>query len=217
MKTDADLKKDVMAELAWDPAVDADAIGVAVRDGVVCVSGQVETLSQKHVVEKVLRRVPGVKAIAMELDVVLSPRHRRSDAEIAAAAEHALRWQTLVKADRVQLSVEHGWVTLHGEVEWDYQRRGVEKLLRHLTGVAGLRNEIVIRPKPTPADVAARIKTALTRQAVREAHRVQVEVTGSTVKLSGRVHSWQERDAAQGASWSAPGVRAVINEIEVGP
>lgn len=217
MKLDAELKKDVMAELAWDPAVNADAVGVSVRDGVVCMSGHVDTLSEKHAVEKALRRVPGVKAIAMELDVVLAPSHRRSDAEIAAAAGHALRWQTLVKADNVQLSVGQGCITLRGEVEWDYQRKGVEKLLRPLTGVVGLHNEIVIRQRPTPANVAARIESALTRQAVREAHRVQIDVNGATVKLSGRVHSWQERDAAQGAAWSAPGVRSVVNEIDVGP
>lgn len=217
MQPDADLKKDVMAELAWDPAVNAGAIDLSVRRGLVCVSGHVDTLSQKHAVEQALRRVPGVKAIAMELQVVLPPAQVRSDAEIAAAAEHALRGQTLVQVDNVRLGVDHGCITLHGEVDWDSQRRSVEQLLRHLTGLTGLCNEIVIRQRPTPANVAACIEAALRRQAVRQAHRVQVEVNGSTVKLAGRVHSWQERDAAQGAAWAAPGVRCVINEIDVGP
>jgi osmotically-inducible protein OsmY len=215
MKTDADLKRDVEAELAWDPAVKSTAIGVAVKDGVVTLAGHLETYSEKWAVEKALRRVEGVKAIALELDVRLSPDHLRGDTDIAQAAEHALKWHTLVPTDAIRLTVDKGWITLQGEVEWDFQRRSVEKAVRDLRGVVGLSNEIVIRQRATPADLKRRIQDALTRQAVREANHMEVNVKDGTVTLRGKVHSWRERDAAQGAAWSAPGVRVVINELTV--
>jgi osmotically-inducible protein OsmY len=216
MKTDSDLKKDVMAELAWDPAVKADAVGVAVKNGIVTLSGHLDTFAEKFAVERALRRVAGVKAIALELDIKLSPQHRRSDTEIAAAAEQALMWRTSAPADKIRLTVEDGWVRMQGEVEWDYQRASAEKAIRPLVGVIGISNEISLKAKPVPADLSLRIEDALKRQALREAKRVEVAIDGSTVTLRGNVHSWQERDAVQGAAWSAPGVRCVINEVRVG-
>ena len=193
MKTDADLKRDVTAELAWDPAVKSTAIGVAVKDGVLV----------------------GVKAIALELDVKLSPDHKRSDTDIAAGGEEALKWNTLVPLQAIRLTVDHGWVTLQGEVEWDYQRRSVEKAIRPLMGVVGISNEITLRARPEAIDLSRKIQEALTRQALREAKQIQVDVDGTTVKLSGKVNSWQEREAVQGVAWAAPGVHAVINELHV--
>ena len=216
MKTDADLKRDVTAELAWDPAVKSTAIGVAVKDGVVTLTGHLETFAEKHAAARALRRVAGVKAIALELDVKLAPDHRRSDTDIATSAEQALRWNTLVPVDAIRLTVDHGWITLQGEVEWDYQRRSVEKAIRPLMGVVGISNEITLRTRPHADRLAQKIEDALTRQALREAKRVKVEVDGSTVTLRGAVHSWQERDAAQGVAWSAPGVGNVVNELTVG-
>jgi osmotically-inducible protein OsmY len=216
MTTDADLKRDVTAELAWDPSVDATAIGVAVKDGVVTLTGHIDTFAQKHAAARAVRRVTGVKAIALELDVKLAPSHQRSDTDIAIGAEHALRWNTLVPADTIRLDVDRGWVTLRGEVEWDFQRRSVEKAIRPLMGVVGISNEITLRIRPLAANVSRKIEEALLRQAVREAKHIQVSVDGTTVKLTGKVHSWQERDAAQGVAWTAPGVRAVINELTVG-
>jgi osmotically-inducible protein OsmY len=216
MKTDSDLKKDVMAELTWDPAVKADAVGVAVNNGVVTLSGHLDTYAEKFAAERALRRVAGVQAIALELDVRLAPQHKRSDTDIAAAAEQALRWHTSVPADKIRLIVENGWVRLQGEVEWEYQRRSVEKAIRPLVGVVGISNEIALKAKPVPADLAGRIEGALKRQALYEAKRVEVSIAGSTVTLRGSVQSWQERDAVQGAVWSAPGVRSVINELRVG-
>ena len=215
MKTDADLKRDVTAELAWDPAVKSTAIGVAVKDGVVTLSGHLETFADKHAAARALRRVAGVKAIALELDVKLSPDHKRSDTDIAAGAEEALKWNTLVPLQAIRLTVDHGWVTLQGEVEWDYQRRSVEKAIRPLMGVVGIGNEITLRARPEAIDLSRKIQEALTRQALREAKQIQVDVDGTTVKLSGKVHSWQEREAAQGVAWAAPGVHAVINELHV--
>lgn len=216
MKTDSQLKRDVMDELAWDPAVSANAIGVAVKDGVVTLSGHLDTFAEKVAVQRAVRRVTGVRAMAIELDVKLAPQHQRSDTEIAAAAEHALRWNIVVPADRVRATVEQGWVQLTGEVDWDYQRQAAYKSVRSLTGVVGVSNEITLRQRTTPADLAQRIEDALKRQALREAHRVQVTVENGTVTLKGSVHSWQERDAAQGAAWSAPGVRDVVNQLTLG-
>ena len=216
MKTDAQLKRDVMDELAWDPAISANAIGVAVKDGVVTVSGHLDTFAEKVAVQRAVRRVTGVLAIAIELDVKLVPQHKRSDTEIALAAEHALQWNTMVPADKVRATVEQGWIQLNGEVEWDYQRQAAFKAVRSLTGVVGVSNEITIRQRTTPADLAQRIEDALKRQALREAHRIQVTAQDGTVTLKGNVHSWQEREAAQGAAWSAPGVCNVVNELTLG-
>jgi osmotically-inducible protein OsmY len=215
MKSDADLKRDVTAELAWDPAVKATAIGVAVRNGVVTLTGHLETFAEKHAAARAVRRVADVKAIALELDVKLAADHERSDTDIAAAAENALKWNTLVPADAINLTVDHGWVTLRGEVEWDFQRRSAEKAVRPLMGVVGLANDITLRARPQAANLSRKIEEALTRQAIREAQRIKVSVDGTTVKLAGTVHSWQERDAAQGVAWAAPGVRAVVNELVV--
>ena len=216
MKTDNDLKRDVTAELAWDPAVKATAIGVAVKDGVVTLTGHLETFAEKHAAERALRRVAGVKAIALELDVKLSFDHKRSDTDIAVSAEQALKWSTLVPVEAIRLTVDHGSVTLQGEVEWDYQRRSAEKAIRPLMGVVGISNEITLRVRPRATDLSRKIQEALTRQALREAKHIQVAVDGTTVTLSGTVHSWQERDAVQGVVWAAPGVNTVINDLRVG-
>jgi len=216
VKTDADLKKDVMAELAWDPAIRATAVGVAVKDGVVTLTGHLDTFIEKIAIERALRRVAGVQAIALELDVKLSPQHKRSDTEVATAAEQALKWNTVVPADKIRLTVENGWVRLQGEVDWDFQRQAAYKAVRPLVGVVGISNEITLKVKPAPADLARRIEEALTRQALREAKRVQIDVDGATVTLRGTVHSWQERDAVQGAAWAAPGVHAVVNDLRIG-
>ena len=216
MKTDTELKADVTAELAWDPSVRSTAVGVAVKDGVVTLTGHLETFAEKHAATRALRRVSGVKAIALELDVKLSSDHQRSDTDIARGAEEALRWNTLVPLESIRLTVDHGWVTLQGDVEWDYQRRSVEKAIRPMMGVVGISNEITLRAGPKVADLSRKIEQALTRQATREAKHIQVDVDGTTVKLSGTVHSWQERNAAQGVAWSAPGVNTVINDLRVG-
>jgi len=216
MKTDVELKRDVSAELAWDPEVRSTLIGVAVKDGVVTLTGHLQTFAEKHAAARAVRRVAGVKAIALELDVRLSADHKRSDTDIAAGAELALKWSTEVPVEKIRVTVDRGWVTLQGEVEWDYQRRSVEKAIRPLMGVVGISNEITLRVAPQVGDISRKIEDALKRQAVRDAHRVQVSIDGATVKLSGTVHSWQERDAAQGVAWTAPGVRAVVNDLRIG-
>ena len=200
MKTDAQLKKDVQAELDWDPAVDATQIGVAVKDGVTTLTGHIATFAEKYAAERALRRVAGVKAIALELDVRLAPDHRRSDTDIALAAENALKWNTMVP-DKVRVTVDKGWVTLRGELEWEYQRRGVENAIRPLMGVVGVSNDITLKPQVTASGVKTKIEEALRRQTEREAARLDIKVDGATVTLKGTVHSFHERDAAQGAAW----------------
>ncbi len=215
MKTDAQLKKDVSAELEWDPSINASQVGVAVKEGVVTLTGHLDTFAEKHAIERAAQRVRGVKAVAVELDVKLEPGHKRSDSEIAAAAEAALAWHALVPAERIQIRVERGWVTLQGEVDWDYQRRQADKAVRPLVGVVGVSNAIVLKTGSTPADVAQRIRDALTRHAEHEAKHIEVIVDGATVTLRGDVDSWGERAAASGAAWSARGVSSVVNELRV--
>ncbi len=215
MKTDSDLKRDVEAELAWDPQVKSNAIGVAVKGGVVTLTGHIETFAEKHAAERALRRVAGVRAIALELDVKLDPSHKRSDTDVAQSAEQALQWNTSVPLDQLRITVDHGWVTLRGEVDWDYQRRAAEAAIRPIMGVMGISNEIVIKPKVSQADLKQRIATALGRQVERELKHLDIDVDGSKVTLRGKVNSWHERDAAQGVAWSAPGVRIVVNELSV--
>ena len=213
MKTDFQLRRDVMDELAWDAAIGDSAIGVGVRDGIVTLSGHLDSHAEKAAIEHALRRVSGVKAVALELDVRLAPEHVRSDTEIAAAAEHALRWNSVVPADAVRVTVEQGGLRLEGQVDWDFQRRAAGKAVRSLIGVRQVSNEISIRPRASPADLSRRIGQALERQALREAHHLELAVDDGTVTLRGRVRSMRERAAVQGAVRSAPGVRHVVDEL----
>jgi osmotically-inducible protein OsmY len=215
MKTDAQLKDDVTTELDWDPAINASHIGVSAKDGVVTLSGHLDTYTEKYAIERAVGRVAGVKAIAMEIDVKLEPNHKRSDTEIAAAVESALKWHTQVPDEKIKVKVEKGWVTLKGEVDWDYQRRNAEAAVRPLTGVVGVSNGMTLKVAIAPSNVVGRIKDAFTRHAEREAKQIEVAVNGALVTLRGTVDSWAERTAAAGAAWSAPGITNVINEIRV--
>jgi osmotically-inducible protein OsmY len=215
MKTDAQLKADVTDELAWDAAINATNIGVMVKDGVVTLTGHLDSFAEKHAVEHAVRRVAGVRGIAMELDVKLSSEHERSDSEIAQAAADALRLNSLVPDGKVQVEVENGWVTLTGEVDWGYQFASAEQCIRPLAGVRGLFNEITIRPRVKGDDIAKQITAALTRQAMREASHIGIEVEGGVVTLSGKVHSLAEHDAAVGVAFSAHGVSHVVDHLHV--
>lgn len=217
MKTDHQIKQDVIAELEWDPAINSNAIGIAVNDGVVTASGHIGTYAEKRAIEKALQRVGGVKTVALDLEVTLSQQHQREDTGLALAVQNALKWNSMVPADKIRAVVDNGWVTLAGEVDWDYQRIAAEKAVRPLVGVTGISNDIGLSSRPVPADIIDSIEGALKRQAAREARRVQVDVNGSTVTLRGDVRSWPEHTAAVGAAWSAPGVRRVIDELHVNP
>lgn len=216
MKSDEQLKNDVVAELEWDPSINATQVGVAVKAGVVTLTGHLDTCAEKYAIERAVQRVRGVKSIAVEADVKLGPNHKRTDTDVAAAAEAAFKWHALVPSDRIQVMVEKGWVTLKGEVDWDYQRREAEKAVRDLTGVVGVSNGITLKPTVVAqANIATRIHDALVRHAEREANAIEVKVSGSTVTLRGNVDSWYERSAASTAAWSAPGVSSVLNDLKV--
>jgi osmotically-inducible protein OsmY len=215
MKTDTDIKADVMAELAWDASINSTGIGVMVKQGVVTLTGHLDTFAEKHAVERAVHRVSGVRGIALELDVKLSAAHRRSDSEIAQAAASALRWSSLIPDEHVQVEVEDGWVTLTGEVDWGYQFASAEQCIRPLVGVRGLTNQIVIKPRANSKDIGAEITAALTRHATREAKHIGIEVNGGIVTLRGKVHSLAEHDAAVGVAFTARGVSQVVDQLEV--
>lgn len=215
MKTDSEIRKDVLSELQWDPLIPETKVGVTVNEGVVTLSGHVDTYAEKVAAKRAAERVSGVKALAIEIDVIPVGDHQRSDTEIALAAEHALSWNTSVPQDRVKVTVEQGWVTLTGDLDWNFQRRAVERLVRPLKGVVGVTDNIRLKTLPVPLKLRERIQDALTRQVMREARRIEVVVEGSEVTLRGQVHSWAERNAAEGASWSAPGVTRVNNQLLV--
>jgi osmotically-inducible protein OsmY len=215
MKSDLQIKSDVTAELVWDPAVNSTSVGVAVKDGIVTLSGSVDTYMQKHAVERAVRRVSGVRGIAVDLEVRLSPGHKRTDAEIAEAALHALRWHSLVPEDRIKVEVEDGWVTLRGELEWAYQAASAEQTVRPLVGVRGIRNEIRIVQHASAQQIRSEITSALTRHAQREAGRIAIDVESGVVTLHGQVDSLAEHDAAMGTAVAAMGVTRVIDRLEV--
>ena len=172
MKTDSELKKDVLAELAWDPLVPETRIGVAVSDGVVTLTGHLDSYAEKIAAKHAAERVIGVKALAVEIEVTPLGIHQRSDTEIAAAAEHALGWNTSIPQDRVKVTVEKGWVSLSGELDWNFQRRAVERLIRPLKGVVGISDNIRLKTAAAPVNLSSRIQDALVRQAVREGWRL---------------------------------------------
>jgi osmotically-inducible protein OsmY len=215
MKTDQQLKTDVTAELLWDSAVNAANVGVAVKNGIVTLAGQVDTYLQKHAVERAIRRVSGVRGIALDLEVKLAPPHERTDADVAEAALHALAWHSFVPEDKVKVVVEDGWVTLTGEVDWAYQSASAEQCIHPLVGVKGVTNQIRLKQRANPADLRADIITALGRHAEREARHLSIEVDGSVVTLRGIVDSLGEHDAAIGTATAAKGVTRVIDRIEV--
>lgn len=215
MKSDTQLRDDVQAELNWTPEVKSSDVGVIVKDGVVTLTGHLASHAEKYAIERAVQRVHGVKALAVELTVKLPFDNQRTDADIALAAERALEWNVLVPDDKIRPMVEEGWLTLAGEVEWAYQRTAAESAVRDLMGVTGVSNLVKVKPKISPADVEKKIHDALARQADREASRLAITVSGSQVTLRGTVHSWSERNAAQGAAWSTPGVSMVVNDLLV--
>lgn len=215
MKTDLDLKKDVLTELSWDPLVPDTKVGVSVSEGVVTLTGHLDSYAEKIATKHAVERVVGVKAIALEIEVVPEGSHKRSDTEIATAVEHALAWNSSLPKDQIHVTVEKGWVTLSGEIDWDFQRRSVERMIRPLKGVVGITNNISLKSLPVPVNLSSRIREALTRQATREAKRIEILIDGGVVTLRGHVHSWAERNAAEGATWSAPGVSHVNNQLTV--
>ena len=213
MKTDSQLQQAVIAQLSWESAIQATHIGVEVRDGVVTLAGEVGSYSEKWHAERAVQRVRGVKALAIDLKVKLEGASRRTDADIGQSARNVLDWTSAVESEDVKVQVEGGWVTLSGEVDWQYQKQAAMDAVRGLLGVTGLSNQIALKHKPTAGIVKADIDAAIKRSAALASSEIQVDVQGSDVTLTGRVHSWSERELATDSAWSSPGVRNVIDEM----
>ena len=215
IRTDAQLQIDVLAELKWEPRVSPNEIGVVVKDGVVTLTGSVDAYTKRWAAEDAAHRVRGVKAVANDIEVRLPTGDQRTDPDIAEAAIRALHWDAFVPADRIQVTVSKGWVTLKGEVDWQFQKQDAERAIRRLTGVNGVTNFITVKARPTPAELKKRIEDALIRTAQSDAHRITVDVQGEKVILKGTVHAWAEKQEAERQAWSAPGVLAVENQISI--
>jgi len=214
---DQELREAVEKALDWEPIVDARGIGVAVKDGVVTLSGHVPNYPQKREAEKVAGQVRGVRAVACELQVAMDSGYERTDADIARAAANAIAWNTLLPINAIQVWVDNGRVTLEGKVDWQYQRKSADQSVRYLAGVKDVNNHIVVEPLATWVAVKTQIQAALLRNAQLDANNVHVEVRGNRVTLTGTVQSWVEREQAERAAWASPGVRDVNNCLVVNP
>jgi osmotically-inducible protein OsmY len=215
--TDKEIQQTVLRELEWEPMVKSTEIGVAVKDGIVTLTGTVDSYSKRYHAERAAKRVYGVKAVVNDLVVKLAVSAERTDEDIARSAVTALASRTTVPSDKIKITVRDGWITLEGEVEWGYQKEAAESAVRYLMGVKGVINLISVKPKVSPADIRAKIEDALKRTAELDARRISVETKDSTVILRGAVHSWVEREEAEKAAWRAPGVTKVEDQIVVVP
>ncbi len=217
MRDDSDIKRDVETELRWNSDIDATDVGVSVKQGVVTLSGFVRSYSEKFDAERDAKRVSGVVGVANDLEVRLPSSDQRPDPDIARDAVSAVKSQLPFVADRIKVLVDHGWMTLEGEVEWNFQKERAETAVRHIRGVKGVVNQIHIKPRaPVASEVKQKIEEALKRRAELEAEDIKVETKGSEVILRGKVRTWTEREEAERAAWLAPGVTKVDNRISVG-
>ncbi|KQT50665.1 ornithine aminotransferase [Aureimonas sp. Leaf454] len=212
---DIKLRQTVMDALEFEPSIDCADIGVAVDNGIVTITGHVPTYAQKSTVERIVMRVKGVKGIAQEIEVRPTGSHRTADDEIARRAVSTLRWNTSVPVDAIQVKVEKGWVTLAGTVEWQYQKTAAFDAVRHLPGVVGVANLVQLSPSAQASDIKRRIEDALKRDAMIDASAIRVDVRQGEVTLAGHVKAWSERESAEWAAWSAPGVTHVEDHIRV--
>ncbi len=215
MTEDSRLKDSVIAELKWEPSVDEAHIGVTAKDGVVSLIGHVENYAQKHGAEIAAGRVQGVLAVAEELDVRLPFDATRGDEEIAAAAIERLSWNITIPRDSIKVKVESGWVTLSGQVEWNYQKNAAHDDIRWLTGVVGVTNQVTIKARVNALDISDKIMHALHRSWFSDPKSISVTTNGGAVKLTGTVHSWRDRNVATATAWSAPGATTVENDITI--
>jgi len=214
-RTDELIQREVLAELKWEPRVVPNEIGVAVKDGIVTLTGYVDSYTKRWAAEEAAHRVRGVKAVANDIEIRLASTAMRTDADIAAAAVRALESDASLSIDKLDVTVSKGWVTLKGEVEWQYKKEDAERVVRRLTGVTGVSNLIIVKPRVAPSELKQKIEQALVRNAETDARRITVEVDGSKVILKGTVRSYAEKQEAARVAWAAPGVTSVDNRITI--
>jgi osmotically-inducible protein OsmY len=215
MRSDSDIKRDVEDELRWNPDLDATDIAVAVKSGVVTLAGFTRSYSDKLEAEAAAKRVAGVLGVANDIEVRLPSLDQRPDPEIARDAIAAIQHRLPVVAEQIKVVVRNGWITLEGEVEWEYQRLAAERAVRRIKGLKGVSNTIQVKPRLPATEIKRRIEEAFRRSAEIDANRITVEVHDGEVILKGAVRSWAERQEAERAAWAAPGVRRVDNQITI--
>jgi osmotically-inducible protein OsmY len=215
MKNDAQIQKDVLEQLKWEPVLTANEIGVAVKNGVVTLSGQVDSYSKKIAAEHATKSVAGVRALAEDIQIGVSPAHKKTDTEIAEAVLNALKWHTSVQEDKVKIKVDDGVVSLEGQVDWEFQKTAARSSIENLAGVRAVFNFITIKPKVTTENVRQKIEAAFQRNASLDARNINVEVMGAKVTLRGKVKSFAEKDEATKAAFAAPGVAMVESKLEI--
>lgn len=215
MKTDVQIREDVLDELMWEPMLKPAEIGVAVTDGVVTLSGYVNDYSKKLAAEKAVKRVKGVKAVAEDIQVRLPFEMQKDDEEIAGEVVNALKWNTNIPDEKISIKVDNGWVTLDGELEWQFQRDAALAAVRDLVGINGVINLLKLKPVLSASIIKSNIRKALERNADLEADKITIDTSDSTVTINGKVHSWSEKSEAERAIWATPGVAKVINHLEI--
>ena len=215
MKTDVQVQRDVIDELHWDPRIGSAEIGVAAKNSVVTLSGQVDSFAKKYAASRAAERVAGVRAIADELTVALPSTFKRSDTDLAHVIVNTLKWDVEVPDERIKARVDNGWVWIEGEVDWQFQSAAAERAVRHLTGVRGVTSLLQVKQRASAPDVKERIESALKRHAEVDSKEIRVDASEGRVTLRGKVHSWAERADVERAAWSAPGVTKVDDELLV--